>query len=41
MVVYSVLLFGVPIAIAVTAVVIGVVGVRNYVTELRGPVDRV
>jgi hypothetical protein len=37
MALYSILLIGVPIAVAATAVVIGVAGVRNYLRELRGP----
>ncbi|MGH3391692.1 MAG: hypothetical protein ACRDOO_22715 [Actinomadura sp.] len=39
MALYSVLLIGVPIAIAATSVAIGVVGVRNYLQEVRGPAD--
>lgn len=39
MVVYTVLLYGVPAAIAVTGVVLGVIGTRNYLSELRGPVE--
>lgn len=39
MALYSVLLYGVPIVIIATAVAIGVVGVRNYLQEVRGPID--
>lgn len=33
---YSVVLLGVPVAVMVTAVVVGVVAVRAYLQDLRG-----
>jgi hypothetical protein len=38
--VYSILLIGVPLIVAATAVGIGIAGVRYYLQELRGSIEK-